>query len=71
MAEAGPVPHQPEDGKVVSFRPKSTTATEVASGASLLVDVEFGRGHKLYALSQGVFGGGPAGSPALPTPAAS
>src|SRR6266498_1592603 len=66
MAEAGPVPHEPEDGKVVSFRPKSPTATEVASGASLLVDVEFGRGRNLYALSQGVFGGGPPGSPAAP-----
>ena len=66
MAEAGPVPHLPEDGKVVSFGPKSPTATEVASGASLLVDVEFGRGRTLYALSQGVFSGGPAGSPALP-----
>ena len=61
MAEAGPVPHLPEDGKVVSFGPKSPTATEVASGASLLVDVEFGRGRDLYALSQGVFGGGPRG----------
>ena len=66
MAEAGPVPHEPEDGKVVSFRPKSPTATEVASGASLLVDVEFGRGGDLFALSQGVFGGGPPGSPAQP-----
>ena len=66
MAEAGPVPHEPEDGKVVSFGPKSPTATEVASGASLLVDVEFGRGRTLYALSQGDFGGGPAGAPALP-----
>ena len=66
MAEAGPVPHEPEDGKVVSFRPKSATATEVASGASLLVDVEFGRGGDLFALSQGVFGGGPPGSPAQP-----
>jgi len=64
MAEAGPTPHLPQNGKVVSFGPKSTTATEVASGAPLLVDVEFGRA--LYALSQGVFGGGPAGSPALP-----
>jgi hypothetical protein len=53
VAEAGPVPHLPEDGKVVSFRPKSPTATEVASGASLLVDVEFGPHHRLYALSQG------------------
>ena len=45
MAEAGPVPHLPEDGKVVAFGPKSPTATEVASGRPLLVDVEFGRGH--------------------------
>jgi sugar lactone lactonase YvrE len=66
MAEAGPVPHLPEDGKVVAFRPRSTTVREVASGSPLLVDVEFGRGHRLYALSQGIFGGGPAGAPALP-----
>jgi hypothetical protein len=67
MAEAGPVPHLPEDGKVVSFGPKSPTATEVASGARLLVDVEFGRGRSLYALSQGVFPvGNEPGSPALP-----
>src|SRR5205823_9741867 len=38
MAEAGPVPHLPQDGKVVSFTAKSRTATEVASGAPLLVD---------------------------------
>ena len=67
MAEAGPVPHLPEDGKVVSFGPKSPTATEVASGAPLLVDVEFGRGRRLYALSQGEgLPGDPAGSPAQP-----
>jgi hypothetical protein len=67
MAEAGPVPHLPEDGKVVAFRPRSTTVREVASGSPLLVDVEFGRGGRLYALSQGVFPvGGPAGAPALP-----
>jgi hypothetical protein len=66
LAEAGPVPHVPETGKVVAFRPKSTTVREVASGSPLLVDVEFGRGRRLYALSQGIFGGGPAGSPALP-----
>jgi hypothetical protein len=66
MAEAGPVPHDPADGKVVSFGPNSPTATEVASGAPLLVDVEFGRGRDLFALSQGSFGGGPPGSPAAP-----
>jgi hypothetical protein len=66
MAEAGPVPHLPEDGRVVAFRPDSPVASEVASGAPLLVDVEFGRG-RLYALSQGEFPvGGPPASPALP-----
>jgi len=67
MAEAGPVPHLPENGKVVSFDPRLPSATEVASGAPLLVDVEFGPGHLLYALSQGIFpAGGDPGSPALP-----
>lgn len=67
MAQAGPVPHLPQDGKVVSFGPKAATATDVASGASLLVDVEFGRGRTLYALSQGDFPvGSVPGSPALP-----
>jgi hypothetical protein len=67
MAEAGPVPHLPEDGRVVSFEPNSAAATEVASGAPLLVDVEFGRGRTLYALSQGLFPpGAPEASPALP-----
>jgi len=66
MAEAGPVPHLPENGKVVSFGPNSPTATEVASGAPLLVDVEFGGG-SLYALSQGIFPvGSPPATPALP-----
>jgi hypothetical protein len=55
MAEAGPVPHLPQTGKVVSFEPGSSTATEVAHGAPLLVDVERGRGHTLFALSQGHF----------------
>jgi sugar lactone lactonase YvrE len=67
MAQAGPVPHLPQDGKVVKFHPKSRAAREVASGASLLVDVEFGRGHRLYALSQGDFPvGAEEGSPAQP-----
>ena len=66
MAEAGPVPHLPENGKVVSFGLDSPTATEVASGAPLLVDVEFGDGH-LYALAQGHFTpGNPPAAPADP-----
>lgn len=66
MAQAGPVPHLPQNGKIVSFGPK-TSVTEVAAGAPLLVDVEFGRGRLLYALSQGDFQvGDPDGAPALP-----
>jgi hypothetical protein len=66
MAEAGPIPHLPQNGKVVAFRPGSTTATEIAAGAPLLVDVEFGRGRTLFALSQGVGSGGPPATPAVP-----
>src|SRR6266581_9014170 len=55
MAEAGPDPHLPQTGKVVSFEPKSPTATEVASGVPFLLDVEFGGGGRLYALSHGTF----------------
>ena len=66
LAQAGPVPHLPANGRVVAFGARATTVTEVASGAPLLVDVEFGRGRRLYALSQGVFQGGPPGAPASP-----
>jgi hypothetical protein len=54
VGQAGPIPHLPQNGKIVRFIPGST-ATEVASGASLIVDVEFGRGRQLYALSQGIW----------------
>jgi hypothetical protein len=68
LAEAGPVPHEPENGKIVSFEPGSSTAATVAAGARLAVDVEMGRGQTLFALSQGQFpcGADPAcaGSPA-------
>lgn len=66
MAEAGPVPHEPQTGRVVSFGAASAPATVVASGARLLVDVEFGRDLKLFALSQGVWNEAEAGSPARP-----
>jgi hypothetical protein len=69
MAEAGPVPHEPEDGKVVALEPGASTATEVASGAPLPVDVERGRGGTLFALAQGDFPCADpacAGLPALP-----
>jgi hypothetical protein len=67
LAQAGPVPHLPSDGKVVAFRPSSPTVREVAAGGRLLVDVEFGRRQRLYGLSQGIFPpGAPEGAPALP-----
>ena len=67
MSQAGPAPHLPETGKVVSFRPQSPTVTEVASGARLAVDVEFAQSRDLYVLSQGVFlEGDPEGAPAQP-----
>ncbi len=66
MAEAGAIPHLPQDGKVVTFSARSPTATEIAAGAPLLVDVEFGRGRTLFALSQGVGSGGPPATPAAP-----
>jgi hypothetical protein len=67
MAEAGPIPHLPQNGKVISFGMKSPTAKVVASGARLVVDVEFGRGRKLYALAQGFFiPGHGEGTPAEP-----
>jgi hypothetical protein len=66
MAEAGPVPHLPGDGRVVRLQPQAHTATEVASGARLAVDVA-GAGHQLYALSQGQLpAGGQPGDPAIP-----
>jgi hypothetical protein len=66
MAEAGPVPHLPENGRIVRLQPQAHTATEVASGARLDVDVA-GAGHALYALSQGEFpAGGQPGDPAIP-----
>jgi DNA-binding beta-propeller fold protein YncE len=66
LAEAGPVPHLPANGKIVEFQPNSTVARKVAFGAPLLVDVEPGPHHQLYALSQGTWMGAMEGDPALP-----
>jgi hypothetical protein len=67
LAEAGPVPHLPEDGTVSEFTVEEPTLEPVASGYSLLVDVAVGVDDAIYALSQGDSPGEvPAGSPALP-----
>lgn len=68
VGQAGPIPHRAADGKIVSFTEASPTATQIAAGAPLLVDVEFGPGQELYALSQGIHEDKPGteGSPANP-----
>ncbi len=68
VAQAGPLPHLPENGKIVLFQEKFPTATQVAAGAPLLVDVEFGLGRSLYGLSQGIHEDVPGteGTPAEP-----
>jgi hypothetical protein len=66
-ALAGPAPHLPEDGQVVSFlRNRPDVTTQVAAGAPLLTDVEFGPGNRLYALSMGVWEGVFEGDPPVP-----
>lgn len=70
VTEAGPIPHLPENAKLMSLSLKSPTATEVASAAGLnvglFVDVEFGPGNALFALAQGVWDGPFEGAPAQP-----
>jgi hypothetical protein len=66
LAEAGPTPHLPKNGKVVEFGFHSAEVTQVASGARLAVDVESGPYHHLYVLSQGYWKGANPGEPAEP-----
>ena len=67
VAQAGPTPHLPRDGRIVSLDRRSATPRTVAAGGRLLVDVETGPHHRFYALSQGVWPVGNAdGSPAIP-----
>ena len=66
LAQAGPIPHVPATGRVLSLDLEAGTATEVATGIRLAVDVEFGRGRTLFALSQGFWDGPFEGAPADP-----
>jgi hypothetical protein len=67
LSEIGPIPHVPADGKVVSLDLDDPRSSDVASGVSLVVDVEFGPGGDLFALSQGDSPGQvPPASPAAP-----
>jgi sugar lactone lactonase YvrE len=66
VGQAGAAPHAPESGRVVAFAPGWQSDGKVASGAPLLVDVEFGGWRNLYVLAQGTWDGAFPGSPALP-----
>ena len=64
---AGPVPHLPDQGRVMATDGKWSGPTEIASGGPLAVDVEVGRGQTMYALAQGDWpAGSNEGDPALP-----
>jgi len=70
FTEAGPIPHHPEDAKLMSLSANSSTAKEVASASGLnvglFVDVEFGLGNAIFALAQGMWDGPFEGAPAQP-----
>ena len=65
VTQMGPIPHVPEDGKVVALR-AGREPRELANGASMLIDVERGPHGKLYGLSQGQWDGVGEGSRAMP-----
>jgi hypothetical protein len=65
VSQLGPIPHHPEDGKIVALG-AGREPREIASGASMLIDVESGPHGKLYGLSQGQWDGVGEGSRALP-----
>lgn len=66
MAEPGPVPHEPQTGRIVSFTSGSSPITVVGAGARMLLDVEAGQDGLLFGLSQGVWDEVDVGSPARP-----
>lgn len=69
MSEAGPLPHRPENGRIVAFEENVPSVTQVAAGAPLLVDVDYDLCRNLYGLSQGTHEDKPGteGTPAQPS----
>jgi hypothetical protein len=67
MAEAGKiVDGGPENGQIVAIDAKSGAVSDVAAGGPLLVDVERGRGQRLFGLAQGSHSNTTPGTPADP-----
>jgi hypothetical protein len=65
VTQMGPIPHTPEDGKILVGGAR-WGPFELASGASMLIDVEWGPRGRLYGLSQGQWDGVGEGSRAVP-----
>jgi hypothetical protein len=65
VTQLGPIPHLPENGKILSVA-KGGKPNPLASGATMLIDVEQGPRDALYALSQGQWDGVGEGSRAEP-----
>ncbi len=65
LTQLGPIPHLPEDGKILSVQ-KGGKPNALGSGASMLIDVEEGPRDTLYAVSQGEWDGVGEGSRAKP-----
>jgi hypothetical protein len=65
VTQMGPIPHAPEDGKILTGGP-GLQPYAVASGASMLIDVERGPRGRLYGLAQGQWDGVGEGSRAVP-----
>jgi hypothetical protein len=53
VGQAGPIPHAPETGRVISLNRWDLDERLIASGYPLIVDVEFGKCGRLFALSNG------------------
>ena len=66
MGRAGPVPHLPENGRVLAFRQDAAVAREVARGASMVVDVELGGHNACTPCHRDMWDGEGEGSPAFP-----
>lgn len=67
VAEAGEVPQTPEAGaKIGAFNPNTGNLITVAAGVPFLLDVAFGRGRDLYAVSMGHWSCCHPGDPADP-----
>ena len=55
LAEAGPVPHRPETGRVITWSARHPRPVVLTSGAALAVDVQVGTDHQVWVLAQGLW----------------